>query len=352
MNTIAGAAASITHLGWGVDMVTARARPISEERADELPGRRWKVSNENGTPLRVPTAQTLDALVARHSAVLKSVSGGGITVVPPLRPLSYQMASYDSADRGARRRTAAFDLVPVDPDDRRPRACFPQERAVSIAAMLRHTACEAAKADLGEWRTEEWAEQWVAGHGPHKSAESFPRLSYLPIPTLDYSDGRILRAIIAETPGGDGHSAGWAARRLDGLPLRDTESGKATAILKHVVPGARDVFTPYISESDRWQSITPVILPGFDDNNRGKRIRLLLKCFEQAGIPHDLIADLDVQKSPWSRASAQTGAYRRSKRLEHLPACHVRLYFKHPVPGPLAIGAGRHRGLGLFAAAE
>jgi len=31
---------------------------------------------------------------------------------------------------------------------------------------------------------------------------------------------------------------------------------------------------------------------------------------------------------------------------------HVRVHFAHPVKGPLAIGAGRYRGMGLFAADE
>ena len=31
---------------------------------------------------------------------------------------------------------------------------------------------------------------------------------------------------------------------------------------------------------------------------------------------------------------------------------HVMVRFRKPVPGPLAIGAGRHVGLGLFAASE
>ncbi len=91
---------------------------------------------------------------------------------------------------------------------------------------------------------------------------------------------------------------------------------------------------------------------GFDDNDRGKRLKLLLRCFDQIGIPLDVIADLDVQKPSWLRASAQNRAYKRSERLQHLPACHVRVYFKRPVAGPLAIGAGRHRGLGVFAAWE
>ena len=43
----------------------------------------------------------------------------------------------------------------------------------------------------------------------------------------------------------------------------------------------------------------------------------------------------------------------RPLRIEFLGAMyHVTVTFPHPVSGPLAIGAGRYRGLGLFACEE
>lgn len=347
---IASAAQSITHVGWGVDMVAARALTIPSTEADALPGTRWKPGNDSGTPLRMPIAGTLDALVRRHRAVLQSVTSDGVVLVPSLR--EFATVNYSDADEINSRPVAAFDLLPVDPNDRQPRKSFRQERTVSVAAMLRHTASKAARDDLGDWRTPEWAKQFVAGHGPHDAAESFPRFSYVPVPTLDHADGMIRRVIIAETSGGDGRSARWAGRRLSGLPLVCADTKEEVAVLRHVEPSTDRVFDPYLLESDRWQTITPVILPGFDDNNRGKALKLLIKCFEQAGIPLDLIADCEMQKSPWSRASAQTRSYQRSKRLERLPAWHVRVFFKCRIAGPVAIGAGRHRGLGLMARME
>jgi len=209
--------------------------------------------------------------------------------------------------------------------------------------------------DESGWRKrKQWAESFVAGHGPHEAPDSFPRFSYIPLPTIGHShaDGMIRRALIAETPDapGNGRSAAWAEQRLGGLTLRDEENGTDTAILR-TAQGDDGVFQAYCPRLgfDRWQTITPIILPGFDDNDRGKRLKLLLRCFDQIGIPRDFIADIDVQKSPWSRASAQTRAYKRSERLEHLPGCHVRVYFKRSLAGPLVIGAGRHRGLGVLA---
>jgi CRISPR-associated protein Csb2 len=347
---IESVARSITHVGWGIDMVAAKAGVLSNEQSQSLVGRRWEVTEEFGTPLRVPIAETLDALVGRHSSLLASVANDGVTLVPPLR--KFTTLAYSDSKRVNHRPFAAFHLLPADPDDRRPRTSFRQERIVCVSAMLRHAAYEAALNDLDEegWRTKAWADQFVAGHGPHKAAESFPRFSYLPIPTLGHGNGMVYRALIAETPGGDGRSARWAAQRLGGAALRDEDSGQEVAVLRNVRPEREKVFEPFLRECDCWQTVTPIILPGFDDNDRGKASKLLLKCFEQACIPYEMIGDWEMQKSPWSRASAQTRSFMRTSRLEHLPAWHVRISFTRPIAGPLAIGAGRHRGLGIMAA--
>ncbi|MGD1277505.1 MAG: type I-U CRISPR-associated protein Csb2 [Tepidisphaeraceae bacterium] len=348
------AARSITHLGWGIDMVAARANVIGDEQAAKLAGVRWRPLVQSATYLRAPRAGVLNALIERHDAFLHRVSDHGYTPVPPLT--GFSVIAYDDTDRINRRPCAAFDLLPVGADDRRSRKPFRQEDIVHVAAMLRHSTWEAAKRDLDELagRDEQWAEQFVAGHGPHRDAESFPRFSYIPLPSVGHShaDGMVRRVLIAETPGEDGRSAAWAQRRLAGLPLRDEDTGLDVAALRGAQTDGDYVFKSYCGSSDRWQTVTPIILPGFDDNDDAKRLKLLLRCFDQGGIPREIIADLDVQKSPWLRASAQTRDYKRSDRIRHLPACHVRVYFKRQIAGPIALGAGRHRGLGLMAACD
>lgn len=355
---------SITHLGWGIDMVAARANIIGDEEGAKLSGNRWRPVAHSSTRLRAPRAGLLDVLIERHDAFLHRVTDAGYSPVPPL--LGFGTVAYDNTDRINRRPFAAFDLLPIDPDDRRPRRPFRQEDSVRVAAMLRHTAWKAAEGDLDEraGRDRKWAEQFVAGHGPHGDAESFPRFSYIPLPTIPtygipHADGMIRRALIAETAdttrsgaSPSGSSAAWAERRLAGLALRNESNDANVAVLRGAQINGDPIFRVYCAMSDRWQSVTPIILPGFDDNDRDKRLKLLLRCFDQSGIPVGVIADLDVQKLSWLRATAQTRAYMRSERLRHLPACHVRVYFKHPIAGPLVIGAGRHRGLGLFAAWE
>jgi CRISPR-associated protein Csb2 len=339
-------------IGACIDMVAARGDIITAERAAKIPGRRWKPVHHATTHLRAPQPGMLDTLIGRHAAFIGRITEAGFAPVPPLD--GFRIVAYDDIERINRRPYAAFNLLPIDPGDNRPRKSFAQTDADHVAAMLRHAACQAATNDLADWRDAEWAERFVAGHGPHASVESFARFSYLPLPSIGgpHPDGMIRRALIAETAGGDGRSAAWVRQRLNGLALRNEKNDTDAACLQAVEAAGDGVFNAYTKPADRWQTITPVILPGFDDNHRGKRLKLLLRCFDQIGIPPELIADLDVQKSPWLRASAQTRSFdgKRSRRLEHLPACHVRVYFKHPVSGPMALGAGRHRGLGLLAA--
>ncbi len=109
-----------------------------------------------------------------------------------------------------------------------------------------------------------------------------------------------------------------------------------------------------------WASVTPVILPGYDDGKPAKRERLLRECLRQAGL---LAAVESIESRPpsWFPGVASNSQFndlstkgsfkRRPDYLRHLPAVHVRLRFREPLLGPLSLGAGRHCGLGILAAA-
>ena len=75
IETLAVAARSITHLGWGVDMVAANAKVVSVDEATKLRGHVWRPGPVGGTPLRVPIPGTLAALVHRHGRFLVGLYG-------------------------------------------------------------------------------------------------------------------------------------------------------------------------------------------------------------------------------------------------------------------------------------
>jgi CRISPR-associated protein Csb2 len=371
--TLCGLARRIVALGWGIDLVACDGHIVDGRRASTLSGERWTPTTGTGLSTavrRVPRTGSLAELETRHARFLTSMSGGVYTKPPALR--NFREVAYRRITELSSRPFSAFALRPVDPDARSPWRAFRQERAVCVAAMLRHAAWQAAKGDLDldpsgqprpdAWRTQDWAEQFVAGHGPRKENGRFvdgnwPRFSYLPLPTIraaGHADGMIRRVLIAEPLpqlGGDGRSADWAAHRLAGMTLRDEETGHDTALLEQL-PRGDPVFTRYTAGSDpapEWVSVTPVILPGYDD---AKREKLLRECLVHAGYDADAIESLEARPTAWLPGCPSTRAFRRPAYLRHLPALHVRIRFHSPTAGPVALGAGRHCGLGVFASAN
>lgn len=365
--TIAATARCIVALGWGIDAAIGDARLIDGDDAAALQGERWEPGPPGTAGLRLPIPGTLDALIERHAAFIGRLRGGVFHPVPPLR--AFTTAAFRRASDLPPRPFAAFILRPLDRDSGY--VAFPPTRAIHLAAMLRHATCEAAKADLDPagWRTNEWALRFVAGHGPEGSPkrrskdDTHPRFSYLPLPSIGHrhADGMIRRVLIAEPFGGDGRSARWASQRLARALLQDEDRGPV-ARLEPVEPDEAEfakVFRLYAARSSRdaattWVSVTPVILPGYDDNKPAKRERLLRDCLRHAGIDASSVVSVESRPSAWQPSgggapSAQCRSFKRPNYLEHLPAIHVRLEFSRPVSGPVTLGAGRHCGLGLLA---
>lgn len=105
----------------------------------------------------------------------------------------------------------------------------------------------------------------------------------------------------------------------------------------------------YLVPSTTWASVTPVVLPGFDDGRQTKTETLFLKALLQSGLLPETVEEMALRKAPFWPGSQHPSQYRRPNYLKHLPGWHVWLKFREPVAGPLALGAGRHCGLGLFA---
>jgi len=363
-SALAAASRCMVALGWGIDSAIGDARVIDATAAASLAGERWEPVRLGAPGLRTPLAGTLDALIARHSAFLDRMRGDVFRAVPPLR--AFGSADYRRVGDFPHRPFAAFVLRPLDGDGSY--AAFSAERSVCVAAMLRHLACRAAQNDLDSngWRSGEWALRFVAGHGPEGAPkrralnDTHPRFSYLVLPTIGHphADGMIRRVLIAEPWGGDGRSARWAAQRLAGAVLEDQDRGPV-ARLESVEPDEVEfarVFRLYAARapceaSTVWASTTPVILPGFDDNKVAKRERLLVSCLRHSGLDPGAIVSIESRPTGWLQSTtAPLSAFKRPAYFRHLPAVHVRLQFSTPVTGPIALGAGRHCGLGVLAA--
>jgi CRISPR-associated protein Csb2 len=103
--------------------------------------------------------------------------------------------------------------------------------------------------------------------------------------------------------------------------------------------------------------VVPVILPGHDDRSGVKTRKLIERALEQSGVS----GRCEFEWSAFSRFRKSLSAhkYGRDKRpagylrpdhLLTMTAVHLTLKFPFAVPGPMAIGAGRHCGFGVMGA--
>ena len=352
-DVLTAAARSITHLGWGVDMVAGDASIMSGEQAAALVGHRWQPTPVGGTPLRVPIAGTLDDLMRKHEAFLNRLSSDGFRPVPPLKV--FRVRGYRRVDEPFQRPCRVFELRNTDGS----RFRYPHSKLVHIAGMVRHLAIKAMKGSAPTGLGSEWVETYIAGHAAADAPEH-RQLSYLPLPSIGHihTDPGVRRIMIV-APLGDDAWLDHVARHLAGLPLEPLGDEFANSEPPLLVPVRHDnIARFYTQPANAWASVTPVILPGHDDHKPDKTRKLIEKALAQSGIEQPC----QFEWSAFSRFPKSLSAHKYDKhgrpagyiRPDHLltqTAVHLMLRFNDDVnvPGPLAIGSGRHCGLGILA---
>jgi CRISPR-associated protein Csb2 len=349
---LCGEARHLTALGWGVDQAVAHGRVLDNAEVESLSGQRWRAWNApfvGRERLRVPEKGSLDDLGRAYEAFLNRLS----VVHPPKarEPRVFGTKAYLPIGVLPPRPYAAFEL----PED----IAFRREDVAAVAAMLRSLACRSATADSHKFPG--GSEIYVAGHirvePALRDGLTPPRFSYLPLPTIghEYADGLIRRVVIAEPFGGSGSHAEWAQQRLRNQVLRDHDNNDRGVLLDLWRNSSAAILDKYVGEHENWSSVTPVILPGFDDGKRTKAEKLFLQALRQAGLPLERVASFTLRKAPFWSGSQHPNCYRRpeyldSARNRRFSVWHAYLSFREPMAGPLSIGAGRHCGLGVFAA--
>lgn len=337
----------VSTLGWGIDLVAVDGNMLSPADADNLiktySGHHWRPAEGSRNLLRCPKPGSLSDLRKAYESFLNRFSGNVYN--PARKPREFIETPY--ARLGAvQREIAAFKLLRPD-DDSEAFESFDQRKAMEVAAWVRGYLCRASQlvwfpGDSGVF---------VAGHVPeqNKNGKTPPRFSYLPLPSIGHihADSRVRRFIITEPYGGDGRYTQWAQRILANAVVTD-KYGVSQARLMPM--SKRDsVIHHYVCEARTFQTITPVILPGYDDMKYSKALKLAEKALEQAGFSvNDLAESIYLQKAPFHNGGYSPSSYARPAYLKGNSAMHVRLTWKEPITGPLAIGAGRHFGLGLF----
>lgn len=379
---------AISQFGWGIDLVVADAALVTNEDAARFAGERWMPSEAlGGHPLRVPVVGTLEDLKQRYTAFLNRISLDNATFspVPPLATFIVQ--SYRRESEMSRPPYAVFALR--QPDDSGFAAFDPVRRGLHLGGMLRHAASQPDFAVSLGWDDSKVA-SFVLGHGEAQGDDTHQpvndtRLVFVPLPSIEWRGAAkrhcvgAIRRVLVTVKGEIGNIEFLRiVRNLEGRELIDEKTGQIVAFLRRQshVDGAVE---KYFSKSNEWVSVTPVILPGYDDPGKLRRRlnadtltskekasivlklearidSLLRKALRQADYPEELVKNAELQ---WRGAGFMQGVdlaknyavpdqHRRFRRL------HVRIVWCAPegvpleLPIPLCIGGGRFTGLGLF----
>jgi CRISPR-associated protein Csb2 len=157
--------------------------------------------------------------------------------------------------------------------------------------------------------------------------------------------------IVAEPPGSSGVQAAWSSQTLRGQILL-SEQQREEALLMPLAAGDT-VLRHYVATSQTWATVTPLVLPGSDEGKFAKAKKLFVKALHHAGYSEDALAeDPEFRNVSFWPGGELALKFQRPDyfKKDHWSVYHARLRWRHPVRGPIAIGAGRHCGLGVFAA--
>lgn len=387
--TLTAAVRSITHVGWGVDLVVADVSVLDESAVGSLKGERWQPSVDgSGVPLRTAVSGTLNDLNNRHRAFLDRITAvGGLVPVPPLTV--FGIACYRSASDAPRTSRAVFALRRLD--DSGFRAFDSARRGLHVAGMFRHIASQPEITRSVGW-SEHDVRRVILGHGEVPGDDHKPvaggRVAFLPLPSIETRErgervvGSIRRVLVTALGNLPSQQFRRLTHRLDGQELTDEKSQQSAALISR--SGENDgAIRPYLEESTTWATVTPVILPGYDDPRKLRRRldnptaplsvegkadilrrldarieHLLRKAIVQSGFSEAMArnAQLDWRSTGYWPGTAHASQYAVPEQHRRYRRLHVRISWCKPdgspmkVPGPICIGGGKHSGLGLFAA--
>ena len=335
-------------------MVAANAKVVSVEEAAKLRGNVWRPVTIGGTPLRVPIPGTLAALVHRHGRFLVRLATEAFQPVPPLSAfatIGYHSATAPSLKLVAARPFAAFGILKPDASGNRSFDTPRRTRMSPRGFVTPPPKC----AKAGPSRTSRLsftATETTANRQREMQPTAALCICRCLRSTMPLNRVEAIRRVLIVAPAGCKAQMDWVRRRLPGQELCDLNDQPVG--LLNILPTSDWVLRQYVGVSHHWSTVTPVVWPGHDDRDPAKAEGLLRKAFLQGGLSPELVNT--IEELDWRRVGFRAGSdladrYLRPEKLNGRQY-HVRVRFAHPVQGPLVIGAGRYRGLGVFAAEE
>lgn len=389
--TLFSAVQNITHLGWGIDIAIGRADLLSEQQVSILEGQRWNPARaDSGNVLRAPIDGTLDALINRYEAFLNRITDDGVRPIPALS--NFVGIGYRRLAEAVRRPFAAFQILRTDGTGLR--AFDTVRKGLTVAGMTRGTTKAAAEHSNGTWTTDK-INRFVLGHGTGYQTKHIEkhrpvgpqRFAFLPLPSIEPRGagkarvvGHVRRVMLTSFADDCESEIAWARRMLSGQELIDEDTKEPLALLS-VIPANEKTVRCYTQSATTWATVTPVVLPGFDDRDHvWRRLKnrtssseqtkknlqrlsertenLLRRAIVQAGLSQELAdhAELEWRKTGFWPGTDIADRYGVPGHLKRLPRFHVKVRWRNKrnepidLSGPICFGGGRFYGIGLFAA--
>ena len=392
VDRVRDAAQSLTTLGWGIDMAFADAGLADDAKLQSLAGIRWYPKQgdwRNDGMLRTPTyddetdeCTLCDLRHCHHSFINRIEHGMPLKTVD--KPKVFGRVLYTSTERPIGRPVAVFKLLDANEDAYR----YPHATLVHIAGMVRHLAIERMKVDPPNWIEDsaDWIKCAVRGKRDESSASEHRQFSYVPLPSIGHEHAdAMIRNVMIVAPLAMQRELEYLSERLSGELLTPEEYGEVNIcnsqplisgrieLRKFNPPAGKFIASCYLATANTWHTVTPAILPGHDDHKPEKTKKLIQRALQQSGI--ETPCEFTWQSIPfvkntlsahkYDRQGRHTGYY-RPIHLKDLTAVHLRIRFGRrvvngdpnsawisaEVPGPVVVGAGRHRGFGLMASAN
>jgi CRISPR-associated protein Csb2 len=328
---------NLYQFGRGIDPAWATWEVVDAEPDDVLQDWTGTVFSPspggNTRSLMVPTAGTLESLIARHEA-----QGDRLTVVrdgrnvrqtfqQPPRPLA------TPCDYGSGPVRRVYEL-------RRGRdlGAVPLRNAHLFAIEVRDEAFRRLAAALPDAPC-----RGVLVGGKQTTVRQRDRVRIVPLPSIGHAEADpSIRRVLVEIP---------RQAPTDVRDLRWTFDGLDTPYGLLVDTGDRGMLNHYAQRAREWTSITPLAL-SLDEADADRTARegaarkAVRQALRHAGI-RARVASIEVQQEPWSRKGQKADRFAPG-RFGATALWHVRITFTTPQPGPMLLGNGRYLGLGLL----
>ena len=340
-------------LGWGIDMAYADSCLISWEEKQTITcktGYLHLIPSTRGKTYKVPAKDYLDDLARAHEKYLNRISKQG--VAPSTQSTAYRQERY--VIRGASYSPSAqFILRRLNDESAYYRV--PYSLGLKVAAWMRHAAAEALRQ---EGYNHDFVNSYVLGHGNGHDNH----LAFVPVPNIGtiYPDGAIRRVMIIEPPGSSGEVIELLQLKLSSSTLHQLiENGdgprKTEPVCALLEAPPENIWRYYTRSSRVWNSVTPVVLHGYNSEHGKfslkKTEQLLYQALEKAGYPKEWVEEFQFQPAPFWAGTEGALKVRVPEYLKKWPRYHVSVRFREPVTGPVLAGIGKYYGIGLFAAA-